>query len=500
MIPSKVKALFDFVDFLSTNKETFSDSNEIYSERVKIARKMDGLSSENNIRKQIEFENTQKELDAKTNTIKQLIVEPIKKKALELGIRDFELSSLWNMNIDVIPNKNDRKGFEIEDSGIINVYKIKYRDFRQSTRLFNCQEGCFFSDLDEILNLLFDYFPEEKEPNEQIESDFANFEQLHYQDKLKLFDKHGIRRLLLTVSSIPDGLQNLDYEMMYKIMESDSYDNYTFLDVFPKNKEEKGLFFVWVMDKCNFINYDSLIGIFKFGFDKANDKIIFSKEELSRYQTVLETANEVCQMGQKDYQYGKGLLHSLFPYIEEKRFSDKSFLRIDVLVKCCESYRNGYFLAKFSKWLRDNEAQLSKGQFPLQSESTANENTKNNSPEYPNSFEELFFNPNDAAVCLDILRELQPPVIDASNNYKGKNKGVFPLWIEILQMHKPIALIKPFPDMVYRDLLNEKVKGLKLSKDASEFRKPYNSLKKKGKDLDIKTILSQFSQDGRLGK
>lgn len=120
--------------------------------------------------------------------------------------------------------------------------------------------------------------------------------------------------------------------------------------------------------------------------------------------------------------------------------------------------------------------------------------------ETPKTFEELFYNPKHAEPCLKILSELQPPVIDAINNYIGKAKGVFPLWVKVLKNHKPEPLIKHFKDAVYKDLLNQKVKGLNLSKDASEFRKQYKRVENDKIELDIKTILSQYSQSGKLGK
>ena len=57
-----------------------------------------------------------------------------------------------------------------------------------------------------------------------------------------------------------------------------------------------------------------------------------------------------------------------------------------------------------------------------------------------------------------------------------------------------------FKASIYKDLLNQKVKGLNLSKDASEFRKQYVRIGKDKIELDIKTILSQYSQSGKLGK
>lgn len=120
--------------------------------------------------------------------------------------------------------------------------------------------------------------------------------------------------------------------------------------------------------------------------------------------------------------------------------------------------------------------------------------------EQPKTFEELFYNPEHAKPCLEILSELHPPVIDAINNYIGKAKGIFPLWVKVLKNHKPEPLIKHFKDTVYKDLLNQKVNGLKLSKDASEFRKQYKRIENDKIELDIKAKLSQYSQSGKLGK
>jgi len=117
--------------------------------------------------------------------------------------------------------------------------------------------------------------------------------------------------------------------------------------------------------------------------------------------------------------------------------------------------------------------------------------------EIPKTFEDLFFNPDDAEPCLKILSELPTPVIDAANNYIGKAKGVFPLWIGILKKYQPNPLIKHFKDVVYKDLLNQKVKGLNLTKDASEFRKQYKRIENSRIRLDIMALLSQYSQKGK---
>jgi len=128
--------------------------------------------------------------------------------------------------------------------------------------------------------------------------------------------------------------------------------------------------------------------------------------------------------------------------------------------------------------------------------------SKNQPPELetPATFEELFYDAAQAEPCLRILREIDPPTLDAINNYIGKSKGIFPLWIKVLKEQTPEPLIKHFPNIVYKNLLNQKVKGLNLSKDASEFRKHYKRLENNGVKEDLKRILSQYSHDGKLGK
>ena len=117
----------------------------------------------------------------------------------------------------------------------------------------------------------------------------------------------------------------------------------------------------------------------------------------------------------------------------------------------------------------------------------------------PETLEELFHRPNDAAHCLGLLRELDPPLINGANEYIGKSKGIFPLWIKVLRNNNP-SLIKHFPDVVYKNLLNKKITNLNLSKDASEFRKEYQRIRNRGVEVDLKAKLSQLSQSGKLGK
>ena len=118
----------------------------------------------------------------------------------------------------------------------------------------------------------------------------------------------------------------------------------------------------------------------------------------------------------------------------------------------------------------------------------------------PEFFEDMFYNPADAEKCLFILNKLKSPVIDAIGDYIGKAKGVFPIWVKVLKSHRPKPLIKHLTDIQYSVLLNQRIGRLKLTSDASEFRKTYKRLENGDIEMEMKTILSQLSHSGRLGK
>lgn len=220
---------------------------------------------------------------------------------------------------------------------------------------------------------------------------------------------------------------------------------------------------------------------FEFQFVKAALFEIDVFENMVFNETMDERAREV-------YEKNKWEI----PIRKYKGFSNEIVSRPDY-----EKMRNKVFphlgmqLYKAKKILK-NELERSR--------TNSQQDEKKTEQEIPKTFEELFYKAEHAEPCLKILSELQPPVIDAINNYIGKAKGVFPLWVKVLKNHKPEPLIKHFKDAVYKDLLNQKVKGLNLSKDASEFRKQYKRVENDKIELDIKTILSQYSQSGKLGK
>ena len=123
----------------------------------------------------------------------------------------------------------------------------------------------------------------------------------------------------------------------------------------------------------------------------------------------------------------------------------------------------------------------------------------------PITFESMFRDQVAANASLEVLRKLEKPVINESNVYVGKNKGIIPIWIRMLKSY-PDLFISNLTEIEIKDILNQKIINLELSKDASEFRKVYKRLDTEELILEMKTIfskysqLSKFSQSSQQGK
>jgi len=107
--------------------------------------------------------------------------------------------------------------------------------------------------------------------------------------------------------------------------------------------------------------------------------------------------------------------------------------------------------------------------------------------ETPKTFDELFYNTDLVKPCIDILKELDPPLIDTDYNYIGKLKGVFCVWINEMQRQ---GIVKHYSDRkIFASLIPTKIKHFSI--DESMFGK-YQS---KAEDLyrtDIKTKVSKI--------
>lgn len=171
MIPQRIHALFDFIDYLDSNKKEYIEKylplcNELYF----LNTKRSALNPHLNYLNKQRYDEIQKVINEKFEPITDNIYIPTitKLKELDIWAGDYVMTSIWNNNIKAVHDL--KENFSPDDVLMIKIYKEKYLNFRTETNSnFLCLQ-MVFSSLDEILKVLFDFF------KDTSENEFANFE------------------------------------------------------------------------------------------------------------------------------------------------------------------------------------------------------------------------------------------------------------------------------------------------------------------------------------
>lgn len=171
MIPQKIQALFEFIDFLDKNKAEYIQKYiPLCNELKELGKQRNALKPNENYKDKQSYDSIQKQIKEKFEPITDNIYKPITSKLQELGIwsGDDVYTSIWNNNISEIADF--KRNFSEEDVKQILQYKQKYLSFRaEANSDFLCL-SFLLSNLDETLKELFDFF---KDTNE---NEFASFE------------------------------------------------------------------------------------------------------------------------------------------------------------------------------------------------------------------------------------------------------------------------------------------------------------------------------------
>lgn len=171
MIPQKIQALFDFIDYLDGNKKEYIEKYiPLCDEIANLLSQKNKLNPYENYKDKEQFDNLQNQITEKSAPLTLNVFTPISNKLRELGIwsGDQAYASIWNNNYPAI--SNFKENFAPEDVTTVMLYKQKYLDFRTETNSDFLGLRFIFNGLDEILKQLFSFF---KDTNE---NEFHNFE------------------------------------------------------------------------------------------------------------------------------------------------------------------------------------------------------------------------------------------------------------------------------------------------------------------------------------
>jgi hypothetical protein len=112
---------------------------------------------------------------------------------------------------------------------------------------------------------------------------------------------------------------------------------------------------------------------------------------------------------------------------------------------------------------------------------------KQSEQEQPNTFEELFHDETLVQPCIEILKEVDPPLIDAEGNFIAKLKGAFCVWVDEMQRQ---GIMKHCSDRkLLAALLPQKIKGFSI--DESMFGRHHQRAEDQYR-ITIKTMLSRI--------
>ena len=171
MVPQKIQALFDFIDYLDNNKSEYIEKYiPLCDELKKLDSQRKELNPSGNYKDKQNYDKIQIEIKEKFSPITSNVFVPISNKLLELGIwsGDDTYASIWNNNFSEV--SDFKTNFTSASINQVMHYKQIYLSFRAEVNSdFLCLSFVFQS-LDEILKVLFDFF---KDTNE---NEFAGFE------------------------------------------------------------------------------------------------------------------------------------------------------------------------------------------------------------------------------------------------------------------------------------------------------------------------------------
>lgn len=202
MIPYKIKALFEFIEYLYSNIDNFNQYESVLNEARFLKREKSKLKPDLNFSDKMKSDELQEGIIEKFEVIKENIIIPIINKSIELDICDFsnekeKLTGSWR-NKYHSEIHDLKKNFNREDLSDIFSFKKKYLEFRTKTK-GETYLGLdfFFGHLDDVTKDLFDFFKvTDFNEFETFEEKAIGAESIH--EVGKLFQQ-GVKKITLPI-------------------------------------------------------------------------------------------------------------------------------------------------------------------------------------------------------------------------------------------------------------------------------------------------------------
>jgi len=165
MITDKIKALFQFIEYLHSNIDNFNQYNGLIKELDQLNEERNQLKPRDNYKDKQQYDKVQAEFESKFKDLQDNTANLIKAKAKELNVYNFDTEPNYSFNDVETEIRQLKDNFSNKDLPEIFRHKSLYLEYRSQTHGTFYSLQIFFVKLDKIAKSLFDYF-KDTEQNE----------------------------------------------------------------------------------------------------------------------------------------------------------------------------------------------------------------------------------------------------------------------------------------------------------------------------------------------
>jgi hypothetical protein len=195
MIPDKIKKLFQFIEYLSSNIENFNLNSDLIAELDLLFIEREKVRMKTTYLQKLKFDEVQETIESKFDLLQMRTAHPIKAKAKALKVCTFDNEPYYSFNGIESEIHKLKENFGEKDLNEIFKRKQQYIQYRNATHKTFLSMAIFFDEMDSIAKSLFDFF-KETEHNE-----FEAFEtkELKANDSIELVEllQKGHRKFTL---------------------------------------------------------------------------------------------------------------------------------------------------------------------------------------------------------------------------------------------------------------------------------------------------------------
>ena len=165
MITPKIKALFQFIEYLHSNIDNFNLNNDLIKELEQLDEERQKVSSKKTFKDKLKYDEVQAEIETKFKILQGNTANLIKAKAKELNVCNFDNEPNYSFNGIETDIHQLKENFSKDDLPEIFKHKQQYIEYRRKTHKTFLSLAIFIDELDKVTKNLFDYF-KETEQNE----------------------------------------------------------------------------------------------------------------------------------------------------------------------------------------------------------------------------------------------------------------------------------------------------------------------------------------------